>query len=321
MSEVLSPFFTAFLISYLLQPITSRLLNLGFNNTVSSLISILIGFLILVSIVSLVIPIIDNEINNLKTRLPSMISNAFLYLEPLVTKYLNIQIDSIQNLRIQIIDWLKGYSGAASKNLIKILASGTNLFLSIVGWMVLLPVVIFYLLRDWGKVFDNLLSLFPEKYRGSISATMSETNETLKNYLNGQLLVMSAMSLYYIFTLFIAGFESWISLGFISGILVFLPYVGFAFSVLLVFLSGLLELGPVYSVISVALIYGVGQVIEGFILTPNLVGDKIGLHPLAVIFSLMFFGTLFGFLGLLVALPIASVLVVVFKRILTKKFK
>ena len=126
------------------------------------------------------------------------------------------------------------------------------------------------------------------------------------------------MSIYYTSLLLIAGYESWFSLGLLSGILVFLPYVGFAFSVILVLLSGLLELGPLYSLISVSLIYGLGQVIEGFFLTPKLVGDKIGLHPLAVIFSLMFFGTLFGFLGLLVALPIASILIVVGKKILTK---
>ena len=147
---------------------------------------------------------------------------------------------------------------------------------------------------------------------------MIEANDTLKNYLHGQALVITCMSIYYTSLLLIAGYESWFSLGLLSGILVFLPYVGFAFSVILVLLSGLLELGPLYSLISVLLIYGLGQVIEGFFLTPKLVGDKIGLHPLAVIFSLMFFGTLFGFLGLLVALPIASILIVIGKKILTK---
>ena len=124
------------------------------------------------------------------------------------------------------------------------------------------------------------------------------------------------MSFYYASLLLIAGYESWFSLGLLSGILVFLPYVGFAFSVVLVLLSGLLELGPIYSLISVVLIYGLGQIIEGFILTPKLVGDIIGLHPLAVIFALMFFGALLGFIGLLLALPIASILIVIGKKFL-----
>ncbi|MFL2656181.1 MAG: AI-2E family transporter [Burkholderiaceae bacterium] len=318
MNEVLSPFFTAFIIAYLLEPITRKLSSYGISRTLASLISILVGTIILSGIISLVVPIIDNEIDNLKLRLPSMISNGFLYIEPIFSNYLNIQLDSVENIREQILEWLRKYSGTASKNFFSMLISGTNLFFNIIGWMVLLPVVIFYLLRDWNKVFPNILEIIPKKNRDVTKNTLIEANDTLKNYLHGQALVITCMSIYYTSLLLIAGYESWFSLGLLSGILVFLPYVGFAFSVILVLLSGLLELGPLYSLISVLLIYGLGQVIEGFFLTPKLVGDKIGLHPLAVIFSLMFFGTLFGFLGLLVALPIASILIVVGEKILTK---
>ena len=318
MNEVLSPFFTAFIIAYLLEPITRKFSSYGISRNLASLISILVGTIILSGIISLVVPIIDNEIDNLKLRLPSMISNGFLYIEPIFSNYLNIQLDSVENIREQILEWLRKYSGTASKNFFSMLISGTNLFFNIIGWMVLLPVVIFYLLRDWNKVFPNILEIIPKKNRDVTKNTLIEANDTLKNYLHGQALVITCMSIYYTSLLLIAGYESWFSLGLLSGILVFLPYVGFAFSVILVLLSGLLELGPLYSLISVLLIYGLGQVIEGFFLTPKLVGDKIGLHPLAVIFSLMFFGTLFGFLGLLVALPIASILIVVGKKILTK---
>ena len=318
MNEVLSPFFTAFIIAYLLEPITRKFSSYGISRNLASLISILVGTIILSGIISLVVPIIDNEIDNLKLRLPSMISNGFLYIEPIFSNYLNIQLDSVENIREQILEWLRKYSGTASKNFFSMLISGTNLFFNIIGWMVLLPVVIFYLLRDWNKVFPNILEIIPKKNRDVTRNTLIEANDTLKNYLHGQALVITCMSIYYTSLLLIAGYESWFSLGLLSGILVFLPYVGFAFSVILVLLSGLLELGPLYSLISVLLIYGLGQVIEGFFLTPKLVGDKIGLHPLAVIFSLMFFGTLFGFLGLLVALPIASILIVIGKKILTK---
>ena len=318
MNEVLSPFFTAFIIAYLLEPITRKFSSYGISRTLASLISILVGTIILSGIISLVVPIIDNEIDNLKLRLPSMISNGFLYIEPIFSNYLNIQLDSVENIREQILEWLRKYSGTASKNFFSMLISGTNLFFNIIGWMVLLPVVIFYLLKDWNKVFPNILEIIPKKNRDVTRNTLIEANDTLKNYLHGQALVITCMSIYYTSLLLIAGYESWFSLGLLSGILVFLPYVGFAFSVILVLLSGLLELGPLYSLISVLLIYGLGQVIEGFFLTPKLVGDKIGLHPLAVIFSLMFFGTLFGFLGLLVALPIASILIVIGKKILTK---
>ena len=318
MNEVLSPFFTAFIIAYLLEPITRKVAAYGLTRTLASLISILVGTIILSGIISLVIPIIDNEIDNLKQRLPTMISNGFLYIEPIFSNYLNIQLDSVESFREKILELLRSYSGTASKNIFSMLISGTNLFFNIVGWMVLLPVVIFYLLRDWNKVFPNVLEVIPKKNREIIKETLNEANITLKNYLRGQILVITCMSIYYTSLLLISGYESWFSLGLLSGILVFLPYVGFAFSVILVLLSGLLELGPIYTFVSVLLIYGLGQVIEGFFLTPKLVGDKIGLHPLAVIFALMFFGSLFGFLGLLVALPIASILIVVGRKILER---
>ena len=318
MNDVLSPFFTAFIIAYLLEPITRKAASYGITRTLASMISILLGTVILSGIVSLVIPIIDNEVDNLKQRLPTMISNGFLYIEPFFSNYLNIQIDSVENFREKILELLRNYSGTASKNLFSMLISGTNLFFNIVGWMVLLPVVIFYLLRDWNKVFSNILEIVPKKYRETTKETFNEANITLKNYLHGQILVITSMSIYYSSLLLISGYESWFSLGLLSGILVFLPYVGFAFSVILVLLSGLLELGPIYTFVSVLFIYGLGQVIEGFFLTPKLVGDRIGLHPLAVIFALMFFGTLFGFLGLLVALPIASILIVMGKKVLKK---
>ena len=148
MTEVLSPFFTAFIIAYLLEPITDKLTIYGVSRTFSSLISITIGSIILAGVISLVVPIVDNEIDNLKERLPSMISNGFLYIEPIASNYLNIQLDSVENIRLQIIEWLRNYSGTASKSFFYMLVSGTNLFFSIIGWMVLLPVVIFYLLRD-----------------------------------------------------------------------------------------------------------------------------------------------------------------------------
>tara|TARA_A100001011_G_C14221777_1_gene804712 strand:+ start:429 stop:1391 length:963 start_codon:yes stop_codon:yes gene_type:complete len=316
MAEILSPFFAAFLIAYLLEPIAKKFNELGLTRTFSSLISILVGITLVCGLVSLVVPILENEFSNLKERLPSMISNGFLYLEPLATQYLNVKLDSVENVKIQLIEWLRNYSDVASKGFLKLMISGTNLFFSLIGWLVLLPVVTFYLLRDWNKVFKSLLTFIPKKIRSITEETLTDANSTLKNYLQGQVLVMTIMSFFYTISLLIAGFESWFSLGLLSGILVFLPYVGFAFSVLLALLSGLLELGPMFSLISISIIYGLGQILEGFVLTPYLIGDKIGLHPLAVIFALMFFGTLFGFLGILVALPIASILVVALKKII-----
>ena len=128
MNEVLSPFFTAFIIAYLLEPITRKVAAYGLTRTLASLISILVGTIILSGIISLVIPIIDNEIDNLKQRLPTMISNGFLYIEPIFSNYLNIQLDSVESFREKILELLRSYSGTASKNIFSMLISGTNLF-------------------------------------------------------------------------------------------------------------------------------------------------------------------------------------------------
>ena len=145
MAEILSPFFAAFLIAYLLEPIAKKFNELGLTRTFSSLISILVGITLVCGLVSLVVPILENEFSNLKERLPSMISNGFLYLEPLATQYLNVKLDSVENVKIQLIEWLRNYSDVASKGFLKLMISRTNLFFSLIGWLVLLPVVTFYL--------------------------------------------------------------------------------------------------------------------------------------------------------------------------------
>jgi predicted PurR-regulated permease PerM len=125
---------------------------------------------------------------------------------------------------------------------------------------------------------------------------------------------MAAMGIYYAAALFLAGFSGWLSIGLLSGLFVFVPYVGFAVSVLLALVSGLLELGWAHTLIAVAIVYGGGQFLESFVLTPKLVGDRIGLHPLGVILALVVFGSLFGFLGVLLALPLAAILVAVVRQ-------
>merc|ERR1711991_336459 len=129
---------------------------------------------------------------------------------------------------------------------------------------------------------------------------------------------MFSMSIYYTICLAIIGFESWFYLGIISGILLILPYVGFFIALTMSILAGILDLGLFYGLIFTGIIFGLGQIIEGFVLTPKLVGDSIGLHPLAVIFSLLFFGGILGFVGLLIALPLTAILSVIVVKMLKK---
>jgi predicted PurR-regulated permease PerM len=185
---------------------------------------------------------------------------------------------------------------------------------TILGWFILVPVVLFFLLKDWAMIMGKTIWAVPQKHRAIVRSVGRDIHDTLQGYLQGQVRVMAAMALYYAVALLLAGFSGWLSIGLLSGLLVFIPYAGFAVSVLLALVSGLLELGWAHTLIAVAVVYGGGQFLESFVLTPKLVGDRIGLHPLGVILALVIFGSLFGFLGVLLALPLAAVLLAVFKQ-------
>ncbi len=316
--EIIYLFLTAFFVAYLLEPICKKLVNLGFNKSISSFFSILFGLLIFVMMMMIALPILDTELIKLKSRLPEMISNGYLEFKPLFEKILGPNIEVIENFKLKAIEWLKSYSGALSKLILKFLVSGTNLLMTLIGWIVIIPVSIFYLLRDWDSFFSKILFSIPKKYQQETAEIITSSDIKLKLYLKGQLLVMFSMAIYYTICLAFVGFESWFSLGIISGLLLILPYVGFAIAFAMSSLAGILDLGLIYGLIFTSIIFGIGQILEGFFLTPKLVGESIGLHPLAVIFSLLFFGGLFGFVGLLIALPLTAILSVMIIKILKK---
>jgi predicted PurR-regulated permease PerM len=180
---------------------------------------------------------------------------------------------------------------------------------------VLVPVALFYLLLDWKQVVSRVLNLVPPRARPSVDSFTSEADEVLGQYLRGQLLVMLTMAVFYSTGLGLFGLDLALPIGLFTGFAMFVPYVGFGIGLVLAFLAGILQFASIKAVVMVAAVYGSGQVIEGFYLTPRLVGQRIGLHPLVVIFALLAFGQLFGFVGVLVALPASAVLFVAFRRL------
>jgi len=186
--------------------------------------------------------------------------------------------------------------------------------LSLLGNAILIPVVLFYLLSDWPGLVARLQALIPPRARVPTLAFLAECDVVLGQYLRGQLLVMLALAVYYALALALAGFDLALPLGVFTGLAVAVPYVGFGIGLVLALLAGLLQFGALKGLLLVALVYGVGQLLESFVLTPRLVGERIGLNPLAVIFALLAFGTLFGFVGVLVALPASAVMLVALRR-------
>jgi len=179
---------------------------------------------------------------------------------------------------------------------------------------VLIPVALFYLLLDWDRFVPRVLDLVPPRARPGVDSFRHEADQVLGQYLRGQLLVMLTMATFYSTGLALFGLDLALPIGVFTGLAMFVPYLGFGIGLVMALLAGVLQFASAKALVMVAVVYGAGQVIEGFYITPRLVGERIGLHPLAVIFALLAFAQVFGFVGVLVALPASAVLLVGIRR-------
>lgn len=188
------------------------------------------------------------------------------------------------------------------------LRTSGNAMLTVVGNVVLVPLVLFYLLYDRHQMFRRMESLVPRRWLAKTQALVIDIDRMLSQYPRGQLLVMVVLAAFYPIVLTLAGFEIALPLGLFTGLVAFIPYVGFAAGLALAVLAAVLQFGDLYGIGAAAVVYGLGQIPENVFLTPHLIDECIGLHPLAVISALLAFGHLFGFFGVLLALPASAVL-------------
>jgi predicted PurR-regulated permease PerM len=186
--------------------------------------------------------------------------------------------------------------------------------LAVVGNVVLIPVALFYLLADWDRFVAHVVGLVPQRMRPGFDGFVAEVDEVLGQYLRGQLTVMVILACFYSAGLALFGLDLALPIGVFSGLAVVIPYLGFGVGLVLALLAGLLQFAAWKAAVMVAVVFGLGQLLAGFVLTPRLVGERIGLHPLAVIFALLAFGQVFGFVGVLVALPASAILLVCLRR-------
>ncbi|OYU44581.1 MAG: hypothetical protein CFE44_12200 [Burkholderiales bacterium PBB4] len=190
---------------------------------------------------------------------------------------------------------------------------------ALIGNAILIPVALFYLLMDWNRFVAQVAALIPQRLRASTHGFLQEADGVLGQYLHGQLMVMLSLAAFYSIGLALFGLDLALPIGVFTGLAIFVPYVGFGLGLVLAVLAGLLQFsatsGVAHAFIMVGVVYGIGQLVESLVLTPRLVGERIGLHPLAVIFALLAFGQLLGFIGILIALPASAVLLVAIRRV------
>lgn len=322
LAPVLTPFVVAAVLAYALNPLVNRLdgwFRGRMPRAVAVSIVMLLFMLAVVGVVMLIVPVAIKELPLLRSQLPVLLDKGSAWLQALVTR-LGIPVEiNVGTLKEWLLHYLNSGDGASSGvgSLLSSLSIGGSVALAVLGNLVLIPMALFYLLMDWDRFVFHLFRLVPRRMRESVSSFAQEADQVLGQYLRGQLLVMLILAVYYSVGLALFGLDLALPIGIFTGLAVFVPYLGFGLGLVMAALLGMLQMGLAKAALMVAVVYGLGQFIESFFLTPRLVGERIGLHPLVVIFALLAFGQLFGFVGILVALPCSAVLLVAIRRMRT----
>ena len=315
LGPVLAPFVAAAMIGYVLNPGVDWLTERRIPRVTAVMLIIIATFILIIALLLIVVPILSAEIPLLQQRLPSLLDKIDAILGPWLAQLgMKVQLDSA-GVKQMLAEKLAAGSAELGPAFLSSLKVGG---MAVMGWIatiVLVPVVLFYLLLDWHAMLARLALIVPRRWISLVTSMAVEADSLLSQYLRGQLLVMLVLATYYSVALAIAGFDVALPVGLLTGLLVFIPYIGFGIGLLLAVVAAILQFDGLQGLIAIAIIYGCGQVIEGFYLTPRLVGERIGLHPLAVIFALLAFGQLFGFVGILLALPASAILSVIVKRL------
>jgi len=317
LGPVLMPFVVGAVLAYALSPPVDGLHRVT-GGYVPRLVCVLlvecIFLLVALALLTLLIPILLKELPLLREQLPLQLQRLDAWLAPLLQHWgvqTRLDVASFKTFLMQHFD---GSMDQVLTTLLSSLRMGGSMALTLIGNAVLIPVVLFYLLADWDRFVALLREWVPLRWRAPVDGFMIEADAVLGQYLRGQFSVMLALAIYYSLALRLCGLELALLIGVFTGLAIFIPYLGFGLGLLLALLAAVLQFEPLQALGVVALVYGAGQVLESFVLTPRWVGERIGLHPLAVIFALLAFGQLLGFVGVLVALPASAVLLVALRR-------
>jgi predicted PurR-regulated permease PerM len=306
LSEILLPFVAGLAIAYLLTPLTDRLVRLGINRLAAALIIIAIFVLALVYLILLVAPIVGSQLTSFIDSVPGYVTTLQALLGdpswPWLQKLLGAGFSadkSIGDLMTQGVGWLTTF--------LRSLWSGGRALVSIFSLVVVTPVVAFYLIYDWHRMVKSVDGWIPVQHRETVRELAREIDAAISGFFRGQTAVCLILGSFYAVALTFTGLNFGLLIGIISGLITFIPYIGSMTGLILSLGVAVAQFWPAYGLIVIVLgIFLVGQFIEGYVLAPKLVGESVGLHPVWVIFALLAFGYLFGFVGLLVAVPLAA---------------
>ncbi len=316
LGDILLPFVIGLSLAYLLDPVVDRFEGWGVGRKVATGIASVLALLVIVLVGILIMPLLGRQVVSLLEVIPA---NIEFLKDFLVKTYPEFFAGSstLDDIVAQALSFLQGYSNTILNGIF----GSINFAFQTLSFLIVVPVVMIYMLADWDKMTEKFCDLLPRDHESLINQLLSEVNQVLASFVRGQLLICFLLGSFYAVALYFVGLEGGIAVGFLAGLLSFIPLFGAVF-------GGIFSIGlaifqfwsdPIY-ILLVAVIFLGGQVLESNFLTPKIVGNSIGLHPVWILFSLSAFGLLFGFIGLLLAVPIAAICGV-FTRFGIKKYK
>lgn len=318
---IVVPFLLSLVLAYVLEPAVDRLQSWRVPRALAVALCILLVFVIGSVLLVLLVPIVSQLVPMLRSEMPGLLSKVWGEAEPRLSQLgLNLP-DNLEELKAELAVLLQTHGAEWGSAVWHSVVVGGSGLMAVAGLALLVPMLAFYWLLDWGRLTRAARGLLPVRWRPRTDALLGELDDIMGQYLRGQSLLMLVLAVYYSVGLSLFGFDLALPIGVFTGLAVCIPYLGFGLGLILALAAGLLQFasageGLLQPLLGVAVVYGAGQVIESFVLTPRLVGERIGLHPLGVILALMVFGQWLGFWGLLIALPCAACLTVVGRQLL-----
>lgn len=315
LDAVLMPFIAGMILAYLADPLADRFQRWGMNRPLAVSSVFLVLLLVLVASLLILIPLLVQQLKQLGEAIPSIFNWVESVLAPQVQVWTGYDLTAeLTNIRETLAENWRDAGGYLAQALGQIGRSGMA-FVSWITYVALIPVVTFYLLLDWNRLLDNIANLIPRQWADDTFRLARRCDEVLSSFLRGQLLVMLCLGIIYAVGLTLMGLNFGLLIGFVSGLVSIVPFLGFIVGLVIALVVALFQYATWWAVLGVILVFSIGQMAESVILQPKLLGDKIGLHPVAVIFAVLAGGNLFGLTGVLLALPVAAVILVLLKEV------
>ncbi|MGH8477462.1 MAG: AI-2E family transporter [Methylococcales bacterium] len=316
LAPILTPFAVACLLAYLGDPLASRLQRWKMGRTAAVSLVFLVMSLVFLLILLLLIPLLEHQISRFLGNLPHYVEWFKSVLIPWLNERFELQIRVYEV--DEIIAILKSHWRQAGGLIAAVAGSLSHSGIVFAEWLmnlILIPVVAFYLLRDWHILIAKTRALLPKRLEPTVTRLTVESDSVLGAFLKGQFSVMIGLGVIYSIGLWMIGLDLALLIGMVAGLISFIPYLGSIVGLFSASIAAIVQFHDTWSIVPLLIVFGIGQALEGMVLTPWLVGDKIGLHPVAVIFAVLAGGQLFGFIGILLALPAASVIMVLMRHV------